>query len=179
MKIRRVVTAHSDTGEAIIASDEQVEGIRPSLFPGIELHQLWGSDEAISYPDDGSARPCPTWFPPVGGFRFMHFVLPPDRDAEAEPAVGLEEGLAEIERQAPGLMDTMAPESHGMHRSRTTDFIYVVSGQAVCELGSGSRIRLEAGDTLIQSGTWHRWSNPGSEPCLIVGALVGARMGPG
>jgi len=175
MKIRRVVTGHSPSGRAVVASDTVLEGVRPPLLPGVELHQLWGADETMSYPDDGSSPPCPTWFPPVGGFRFLHFVLPPDAQAQ-EPLRGdAEAARTETDRQTPGLMDTMDAERPGMHRSDTIDLVYVVSGRALCELDDGVQIRLFAGDTLIQSGTRHRWSNPHTESCLIVGVLVGAR----
>lgn len=39
MKIRRVVTGHSEDGEAIVASDTEVEGIRAGLLP--ESYGCW------------------------------------------------------------------------------------------------------------------------------------------
>jgi hypothetical protein len=44
----------------------------------------------------------------------------------------------------------------------------------VLELDDGSRTELNAGDVIVQNGTMHRWKNPWSEPCRLIGALVGA-----
>jgi quercetin dioxygenase-like cupin family protein len=55
--------------------------------------------------------------------------------------------------------------------------LYVVSGRCVLELDDGSRTELKAGDVIVQNGTMHRWKNPWEEPCRIIGALVGARLG--
>jgi hypothetical protein len=48
-----------------------------SLIPGWEFHRLWGADERVKFPDDGSPRSYSTYFPPVGGFRFGLFTVPP------------------------------------------------------------------------------------------------------
>ena len=37
-----------------------------------------------------------------------------------------------------------------------------------------SEIEMKAGDTLIQRGTNHAWSNRGTEPCQIAFILVDA-----
>lgn len=77
MQVRRVVTGHTPDGKATIASDTKVEGTTVSLIPGWELHRLWGADERVKFPDDGSPRSYSTYFPPVGGFRFGLFTVPP------------------------------------------------------------------------------------------------------
>ena len=33
-------------------------------------------------------------------------------------------------------------------------------------------VRLQAGDCVVQRGTWHSWENPGDEPCVIAGLMV-------
>ena len=171
---RRVVTGHRADGKSIIASDEQVKGIDMPGSPGTNLNVMWGTDETLTYPDDGGEPRHHNWFPPVGGCRFVEFVMPPDSTppADADPA----ETAAEINRLFPGLLSTMLPDDPGMHRSATIDMLYVVSGRCVLELDDGSKTELGAGDTIVQSGTMHRWHNPWEEPCRIVGALVGAHL---
>src|SRR5215475_3810034 len=78
MKIRRVVTGHTHDGKAIVASDTEVDGITVALMPGMEFHRLWGADTAPIFPDRGSPYPSGAYFPPVGGFRFGLFTVPPD-----------------------------------------------------------------------------------------------------
>ena len=74
-KIRRVVTGHHPNGKSVIASDQEVEGADVPGLPGATLTTLWGADETLSYPDDGTEPKHHAWFPPVGGFRFAAFVL--------------------------------------------------------------------------------------------------------
>lgn len=172
--LRRVVTGHRADGKSIIASDEQVKGIDMPGSSGTNLNAVWGTNETLTYPDDGSEPRHNEWFPPVGGFRFVEFVLAPDSTppADVDPA----EAAAEVNRLFPGLLSTMQPDDPGMHRSATIDTLYVVSGRCVLELDDGSKTELGAGDTIVQSGTMHRWHNPWEEPCRIVGALVGAHL---
>lgn len=172
--VRRVVTGHRADGKSIIASDTAVEGITMPGSSGTILNPLWGTDETLSYPDDGSEPRHRDWFPPVGGCRFIEFVLAPDSTppTDVDPA----EATAEINRLFPGLLATMQPDDPGMHRSATLDMLYVVSGRCVLELDDGSRTELGPGDVIVQSGTMHRWHNPWEEPCRIVGALVGAHL---
>jgi len=77
MKVRRVVTGHSPEGKAIFASDEAVEPIVLEKLQGNEFHRLWGGDAVSIFPDDGSKPASPRYFPPVGGFRFGMFTVPP------------------------------------------------------------------------------------------------------
>ncbi len=95
MGIRRVVTGHLSNGKGIIASDEVVEPVTSPLAPGSELYRLWGADEPVELPDGGERPAHVTYFPPVGGFRFGVFTVPPDNttppevgdlDVEAEAA---------------------------------------------------------------------------------------------
>ena len=61
-----------------------------------------------------------------------------------------------------------------MHTTDTIDFKYVISGEVWLELDDGVEVHLKAGDTLVQNGTRHAWPNKGSEPCRMVGFVVGA-----
>lgn len=172
--LRRVVTGHQADGKSIIASDEHVQGIAMPGSPGTNLNAVWGTDETLIYPDNGREPHHSDWFPPVSGFRFVEFILPPDNTppGEGDP----EETASEVNRLFPGLLATMQPDDPGMHRSATIDTLYVVSGRCVLELDDGSRTELGPCDVVIQSGTMHRWHNPWEEPCRIVGALVGAHL---
>ena len=78
MGIRRVVTGHDDQGKAVFASDEVVEPVTSDLVPGMEFFRLWGNDEPSRFPDDGSEPSAVQYFPPLGGYRFGLFTVPPD-----------------------------------------------------------------------------------------------------
>ena len=172
--VRRVVTGHRADGKSIIASDTEVTGLDLPGRPGTTLTTLWGADETLTYPDAGGEPRHHDWFPPIGGFRFIQFLLAPDRTSP--PEAESHAVAAEVERLFPGLLATMLPDDPGMHRSATVDVLYVVSGRCVLELDDGSTTELGAGDVVVQSGTMHRWHNPWEEPCRIIGMLVGAEM---
>jgi len=173
MGIRRVVTGHSADGKAIVASDEVVEPIRLALLPGFEFFRLWGADSAPQFPDDGSMPAPHPYFPPLGGFRFGLFTVPPATDVMVD---GLDIGaaLAEMEAGLPGMAAHMEPDHPGMHTTASVDYEFVVSGSVVLELDDGTEVELHAGDTVVQNGTRHAWRNRTSEPCQLVVVLVGA-----
>jgi len=150
--IRRVVTGHDDDGKAVFANDERVQPITIALAPGMEFYRLWGADVPPSFPDNGSAQASHAYFPPVGGFRFGMFILPPDSVVRPED-LDLEVAMRERDEKLPGLAEHFEPESPGMHTSATIDYEYVVSGRCVLELDDGATRELGPGDTVIQNGT--------------------------
>ena len=174
MKIRRVVTGHAPDGKATVASDTQVEPVTVALLPGMEFHRLWGADSAPTFPDDGVPHSFSTYFPPLGGFRFGLFTLPPDSMTPAAE-VDVEWALKEAEEKLPGAIAHLEPDNPGMHTTDTIDFEYIISGEVWLELDDGVEVHLRAGDTVVQNGTRHAWRNKGSEPCRMVTILVGAR----
>ena len=173
MKVRRVVTGHTPEGKATVASDTEVEGITFTSMPGSEFHRLWGADEVLTFPDDGSSPPAPNYFPPVGGFRFGLFTVPPQTEVQRDK-IDLNLLMKEFEEKMPGAFQYMEPDNPGMHTTDTVDFEYVISGEVWLELDDGEQVHLKPGDTVVQSGTRHAWRNKGTEPCQMVFCLIGA-----
>lgn len=176
MDVRRVVTGHDAAGKAVVVSDERVAPFVPAYSPNSSFHLLWGGDEAPRFPDDG-AHPLPpgaAYFPGVGGFRFNFFTLPPDGDSGVPEGVDVRAALEEMQQALPGLLEHIEPDNPGMHTTATIDFEVVLSGTPVLELDDGATVTLAPGDTVVQNGTRHRWSNPGAEPATLAVFLVGA-----
>jgi len=173
MKTRRVVTGHSADGKAVVASDQEVEPVTLDLLPGYEFHRLWGADEPSAFPDDGSAPDAPSYFPPLGGFRFGLFTVAPETTVIPED-IDIGAALAQMAEKLPGMAEHMEPDAPGMHTTDTIDYEFVVSGEIVLELDDGVEVELKAGDTVIQNGTRHAWRNRSSEPCTMVVVLIGA-----
>jgi mannose-6-phosphate isomerase-like protein (cupin superfamily) len=169
---RRVVTGHRD-GKAVFVSDSTVEPLTMQLLPGTEFHRLWGADRAPTFPDDGAEPDQPTYFPPVGGFRFGMFTVPPAFGA-VQDGIDLQTAFAEVEEKLPGLLGHMEPENPGMHTTDTIDFEVVLSGEVVLELDDGAEVTLSLGDTVVQNGTRHRWSNRGAVPAVVAVFICGA-----
>ena len=150
----------------MFVSDEHVE---PVAISGLEFHRIWGSDERVHLPTDGTPAQPRLYFPPPGGFRFTFFSLPPA--SAPRPTGGL---IPELRARLPGLADVLEPDHPGMHTTDTVDFDLVVSGEVWLELDDGAEVRLRPGDCVVQNGTRHAWRNKSDQPCLIAVALVGA-----
>jgi mannose-6-phosphate isomerase-like protein (cupin superfamily) len=175
MKVRRVVTGHDRTGKAVFVSDAEVEPVTAELMPGSEFHKLWGGDRTPSFPDDGAQPAQPTYFPPVGGFRFGMFSLPPASRSASPPPADMDTAARELEAKLPGLTSYMEPDAPGMHTTATIDFEVVLDGEVWLELDGGKEVHLRAGDTVVQNGTRHAWHNRGTKAARIAVFIVGAR----
>jgi quercetin dioxygenase-like cupin family protein len=157
MQVRQVVTGHDDKGRSVIARDENVDAMSR---PGVgDLALLWSADEAATYPDAGDNPAAPALFPRVGGIRFiMATYLPGDFVASGSlPEMHIDDD-----------------DKPGMHRTDSTDFGVVISGNLVLELDDGVEVSLSPGDTVVQSGTRHRWRVVGDEPATLAAFIIGA-----
>lgn len=173
MNVRRVVTGHDANGKSVFVSDEAVTPVEPLLMPTAEFHRLWGGDTTPAFPDEGGQPAHTMYFPPVGGFRFGFFSLPPDSHERPE-GTDIGEALADMERGMPGMLRYMDPSDPGMHTTDTIDFEVVLEGTVVLELDDGATVTLHPGDTVVQNGTRHRWSNPGDTIARLAVFMVGA-----
>ncbi|WP_101951439.1 cupin domain-containing protein [Mycobacterium sp. 3519A] len=163
MNVRRVVTGHDASGKSVFVSDEVV-----SATPVMGLHRLWGGDTTPQFPDDGTMPEHRTYFPPIGGFRFGMFTIPP------KAVAGSEIDPAETETEAPGLLRYMDPSDPGMHTTDTIDFEVVLEGTVILELDDGAEVVLNPGDTVVQNGTRHRWRNGGDTTARLAVFMCGA-----
>lgn len=178
MKIRRVTTGHSAQGKAVFVSDTEVEGESFALLPGAAFHRLWGADRVPAFPDSGSPPSYTDYFPPLGGFRFMTFTVPPQSQALQLTPADRRVLSAEFRARLPGLAEHMERTSPGMHTTSTIDFEYIISGEVWLELDDGATVHLHPGDTVVQNGTRHAWRNKGSTPCHIVVFMLGVPRTP-
>ena len=160
MQIRRVVTGQLANGTSVFVSD--------AVLADDQFGQLWGSDDAVALPTDGTPPSWSGFFPPARGFRFLVWTLPAGPIA-AEPGA-----LDAVNEKFPGLLDAMEIEHPGMHTTDTIDFDIVLSGEVYLELDDGAEVKLSAGECVIQNGTRHAWHNRGDEPATVATALVGA-----
>jgi hypothetical protein len=163
MKVRTVVTGHNAKGRSVFVQDKEVDGMP---IPGLgELALLWNADEPATYPNAGSNPAAPGIYPPLGGIRFLiGTYLPGDFIApKPVPGMHLEDG------------DEPGGANDGFHRTDTTDFGVLVSGNMALQLDDGAEVSLSPGDVLIENGTRHRWRVVGDKPATLVSFIVGAR----
>jgi uncharacterized cupin superfamily protein len=53
-----------------------------------------------------------------------------------------------------------------MQKTQTLDFCLVMEGEITLVLDK-QEVHLKAGDTVVQRGTNHAWSNRSSAPCVV------------
>ena len=169
---RLVVTGHDAQGRGIVASDTRTGGKPVPGMEGYQIADIWGADQRVTYPDRGERPPYTDFFPGKDGFRFMEVLVPAKSVVEHDTSL---HGAAAADMQAsmPGLADTMAQGRPGMHRTATVDMIIVIEGACVLTLDTADVV-LKAGDTAIQCGTMHAWTNPFDQPCRFMAVLIGA-----
>jgi mannose-6-phosphate isomerase-like protein (cupin superfamily) len=161
VKVRRIVTGHDAAGRSVIVAKDEV-GELP-LGPGAGSWNVWHSDGPARYPDDGSEPPATSSvFPPVGGFRLSIVRL------RAGGTQAFDAFIAET------LAKVADPGRPGMHKTATTDFDLVLSGELVLELDDGVEEALGPGDIVVQNGTRHRWINRGETDAMWAAFTVGA-----
>jgi mannose-6-phosphate isomerase-like protein (cupin superfamily) len=174
MTIRRVVTGQRADGTSVVVSDEAVEPVEVALIPGAAFHRLWGADDSLTLPHNGSQPVTTGYFPPPTGFRYCLLTVAPESVTRAED-LDMAAAYAEVDAKLPGLLDALEPGNPGMHTTDTVDIGLVVSGEIILELDAGQEIRLGTGDVFVQNGTRHAWRNRSAEPCTLAVTLIGAR----
>jgi quercetin dioxygenase-like cupin family protein len=61
-----------------------------------------------------------------------------------------------------------------MHKTDTVDYAIVISGEIYAVMEKGE-VLLHPGDSLIQRGTNHAWSNRTEQPCVVAFVMVSAK----
>lgn len=171
-KFRRVVTGHDENGVATVISDEEASCIlsRPNR-PGVTLTNLWMNDKtpaAMELHDDPVTGPL-ILHPPKNGsvFRIVQF------DPEDPEVLAKLDGKSAFAEMGAGANIVENARHPFMHRTDSLDYTVVLSGEIYMMMDEDEYL-LKVGDTVVQQGTNHAWSNRGTEPCLIAFILVDA-----
>lgn len=145
LQVRRVVTAHDTDGKAVIKSDEIATNMI-SNRPGHQSLVVWTTNATPA--DNSRDQDGADW----------EVTTPPIANGS----------IFRIIEYSPGV------ESR-MHRTDTIDYALVLSGEIDMGLDSGEEVHLNAGDVLVQRGTYHDWINRGDAPCVIAFVLLDAK----
>ena len=135
------------------------------------LTNLWvtdGSPADNAGRADAARRPV-VLEPPAGGTIFRIIEFPP----EQELGQHFDHKAVFEAMGASGALDPDAPRHRGMHKTLTVDYVIVLSGEIYAVMDQGETL-LRAGDTLVQRGTNHAWSNRSETPCLVACILISA-----
>src|SRR5262245_774651 len=168
-QVRRIVTVDDDSDKSVAISDGPVRDVHTDpARPGFSSTRIWVTDATparIKRARDALAPPH-TLVPTPRGSLCRIVTIPPDDSFRGK--VGAAEVAAFFHAMgAPGAStySTNAPHPY-MQRTRTLDFCLILEGEVTLVLDT-EEVHLSAGDTVVQRGTNHAWSNRSSRPCTI------------
>src|SRR5882762_10598826 len=140
--VRRIVCADGPDGKSRAIADGPAPDVRTDpARPGFSSTFIWATDATPARIDGMRKidRVEHSFTPPPGGSLCRIVTLPPDGPRATRPA---------------------------MQRTRSLDFCLIIEGEVTLVLGT-EEVSLRAGDTVVQRGTQHAWSNRSSRPCVI------------
>jgi mannose-6-phosphate isomerase-like protein (cupin superfamily) len=168
--VRRIVCIDNDEGISEAISDGPSPDVRTDpARPGFASTRIWVTDRTparIKGIRETLDKPH-TLEPPAGGSVCRVVTFPPDEAFKGK--VGAKEVEAYFRAMgSPGAStySAQAPSPY-MQKTRTLDFCLVLEGEITLVLDK-QEVALKAGDTVVQRGTNHAWSNRSSQPCTIV-----------
>ena len=167
--VRRIVTVDDDQGKSTAIADGPSPDVRTDpARPGYASTRIWVTDatparikgvrETVDAPH--------TIEPPRGGSVCRIVTFPPDeRFIGKVTAAEVRNFFASMGSPQASTYRPDAPHPY-MQQTRTLDFCLVLEGSITLVLDT-EEVRLEAGDTVVQRGTNHAWSNRSGKPCVI------------
>jgi mannose-6-phosphate isomerase-like protein (cupin superfamily) len=156
-------------------SDQAVPQVTVRAYPGVEFHQLWGTEDGGA--SLAARRPGPTvppFFPGPGGTRLLLVRYAPESSAP-EPDGDPADLAREVKEKLPGLAEVFESPDSGMHATDTVDYGICLDGELCLELDDGKEVLLTPGCCVVQLGTRHAWHNRGDKPALMCFVSIGAR----
>ena len=167
--VRRIVTIDDEDGKSTAIQDGPCRDVRiDPARPGFQATRLWVTDrtparikgvrETLHLPH--------TIEPPAGGSVCRIVTFPPDDTYRGK--IGARDVHAFFQMMgSPGASTYSASAPHPyMQKTRTLDFCLVIEGEITLILET-EEVHLNAGDTVIQRGTSHAWSNRSNRPCVV------------
>jgi hypothetical protein len=168
---RRVVIGLDADGRSCIESDE----LAPDRLAGpantkCDLWRMAGVPG--SFGDGDGLEDGVITLPPIGGLVYRIASFPPDSEFDRS------QGYSDAHGPLAG---SIAPEDSGgiagLHVTETIDVVTMLSGELWAVMETGETL-LRPGDTLVQRGTKHAWSNRTDKPAVIVSIMIDAASRP-
>lgn len=168
-EIRRIIAANDADENAVILSDAaDTELTSDPARPGFASNRVWvtegtpapvaGVTETLDLPQ--------TLEPPPGGSVCRFLTIPPDDWFMADIT---EEKVSDFfaSMGSPGASRLGAGSPHPyMQQTDTLDYVLVMSGEVTLVLDT-EEVHLQTGDTVVNIGASHAWSNRSDAPCEL------------
>lgn len=166
--LRRIVVVDENERSKIISDGPTPDVRSDPARPGFKSARMWVTDatpvrlkglrESLHLPH--------ALEPPPQGSVCRVVTFPPD--ASWAGRIGQKEVQAYFDAMgSPGASTWAAGTRHPyMQKTRTLDFCLVIEGDITLVLDTED-VQLSAGDTVVQRGTNHAWSNRSGKPCIV------------
>lgn len=176
--IRRIVAGNDDRGKAAVLQDGPAPDVRlDPARPGFAATRLWVTDSSpakVKGVRETLDLPHTIEPPPIGTVcRVVEF--PPEKSYIGK--ITAADVRAFFEAMGSPAASTGGPVARHpyMQRTATLDFCYILEGEITLVLDT-EEVHLQEGDTVIQRGTNHAWSNRSDKPCIIMFSQHDASM---
>ena len=168
--VRRIVTMDDKDGKSRAVADGPVADVQTDpVRPGYSSARVWATSATPA--SIRNVADTVHWLPqalepPAGGSVCRIVTFPPDSSWRGKVGAG-EVGafFRSMGSPAASAYSTRAPHPY-MQKTATLDFCLVLEGEITLVLDQ-QEVRLAAGDTVVQRGTSHAWSNRSERPCVV------------
>jgi len=171
--VRRIVCIDKEDGSSTALRDASAPEVKlDPARPGFSSTRIWVTDatparipgvqETLAQLDDWPD----TLEPPPAGSVCRIVTFPPEAGFVGKVSARDVQNYFES-MGSPGASTRHAKAAHPyMQKTRTLDFCLVLEGEVTLVLDT-AEVQLKAGDTVVQRGTNHAWSNRSNRPCVI------------
>ena len=165
--MRRIVAMDDEHGRGRVVSAGPAADVRTDpARPGFVATRLWVTEQTPARVMTESLHLPHTLEPPARGSVLRMLTIPPDAGWSGK--AGSAEVAAYFQAMGSPGASTYSPQAPHpyMQKTRTLDFVLVLEGEVTLVLDT-EEVHLEAGDTVVQRGTNHAWSNRSNQPCVL------------
>ena len=166
--VRRIVVVDENDRSKCVADGPSADVRTDPARPGFASTRIWVTDRTPARMKGvrESLHARHTIEPPRGGSVCRVVTFPPD--ASYKGKVGAKEVQAYFAAMGSPGASTYSPQAPHpyMQKTETLDFCLVLEGEITLVLDT-EEVNLKAGDTVVQRGTNHAWSNRSNKPCVI------------
>jgi mannose-6-phosphate isomerase-like protein (cupin superfamily) len=166
--VRRIVCIDDEAGRSAAIADGPAPDVRTDpARPGFASTYIWSTDRTPARIEGvRTAPPEPPGLAPLPGGSVCRVVtFPPDEVFAQVGARDVENWFRTMGAPQASTYAAGGPHPY-MQRTETLDFCLVLEGEITLVLDT-EEVQLSAGDTVIQRGTNHAWSNRSGRPCVI------------
>jgi mannose-6-phosphate isomerase-like protein (cupin superfamily) len=162
--VRRIVTVDDPEGKSVAISDGPSPDVRVDpARPGYSSTRIWLTDRTPArIRVHETVQATHTLEPPPGGSVCRVVTFPPDDSYAKVSATDVQAFFAAM---GSPHASTRGPHPY-MQKTRTLDFCLVLEGEITLVLDT-EEVELRAGDSVVQRGTSHAWSNRSDRSCTI------------